>query len=147
MTNRNIETVGFIGLGVMGEAMCRNLIKSGRWSVVAFDLKAEPLDRISNAGAKAAKSVIELAQGSEAIITCLPGGDEVRQLVFGQSELMNHLRAGQILIDMSTSQSRYVGEGDQGQPPRVGPPCRLGRGRSKTIPVQKAREKTAGLRR
>lgn len=104
MTDPACKTIGFIGLGVMGEAMCRNLVRSGLWSVQAFDLSAEPLARIERDGAKIATSAIDLASTCDVTITCLPGGAEVRDLVLGRGALLEHLSAGNILIDMSTSQ-------------------------------------------
>ena len=38
-----IETIGFIGLGVMGETMCRNLVQRGKWGIIAYDLNPEPI--------------------------------------------------------------------------------------------------------
>lgn len=110
MTAGNIGSVGFIGLGVMGEAMCRNLVEKGTWPVIAFDLNAEPLERLERAGAGAAASPEEVAGAADLVITCLPGGDEVRRLVLGPGGLLDHLRDGQILIDMSTSQPSLMRE-------------------------------------
>jgi len=108
MTDRTFETIGFIGLGVMGEPMCRNLVAKGTWQVQAFDINDEKLGRIEQEGAKAAGSAADLARSSDVIITCLPGGDEVRELVLGKGDLMRHLSAGNILIDMSTSDPSLI---------------------------------------
>jgi 3-hydroxyisobutyrate dehydrogenase-like beta-hydroxyacid dehydrogenase len=110
MADRSGETIGFIGLGVMGEAMCRNLVRSGRWPVLAFDLDGEPLARLLQHGAKAARSASDLAEASDLVITCLPGGAEVRDLVLGQGALLEHLGAGRVLIDMSTSEPSLMRE-------------------------------------
>ncbi|MGI9333415.1 MAG: NAD(P)-dependent oxidoreductase [Gammaproteobacteria bacterium] len=110
MATLKIESVGFIGLGVMGEGMCRNLVESKQWPVTAFDLNAEPLGRIGNAGAKVAGSAVEIIAAADAVITCLPGGEQVRQLVLGEGALIERLREGQILIDMSTSQPSLMSE-------------------------------------
>ncbi len=110
MTDRVCETIGFIGLGVMGEPMCRNLTTKGSWSVQAFDLNAEPLARIEHHGAKTARTVADLAAASDVVITCLPGGAVVRDLVLGQGALLEHLSAGKILIDMSTSEPSLMRE-------------------------------------
>ncbi len=98
-----IERVGFIGLGVMGGAMCRNLIAKGAWPVVAFDRDPEALARIAAAGATAASSAAEVVGAADAVITCLPSGPEVRALVLGRDGVIGQLRAGRTLIDMSTS--------------------------------------------
>ena len=98
-----IERVGFIGLGVMGGAMCRNLIAKGAWPVIAFDRDPGALARIEAAGAAPAGSAAEVVGAADAVITCLPGGDEVRELVLGRDGVIGALRAGRVLIDMSTS--------------------------------------------
>lgn len=103
MKMRDIKTIGFIGLGVMGEAMCRNIVKADSWAVIAHDLNPEPLARIEKNGAKAATSAQEVAQGADLVISCLPGGNEVRQLLLGPSGLIEQVGDGQIVIDMSTS--------------------------------------------
>jgi 3-hydroxyisobutyrate dehydrogenase-like beta-hydroxyacid dehydrogenase len=103
MTGATIERVGFIGLGVMGGAMCRNLIAKGSWEVVAFDLNPDALARAEAAGAIVAASAAAAADAADIVITCLPGGQEVRELVLGPDGLVGRLRAGHYLIDMSTS--------------------------------------------
>lgn len=103
MTGTTIGTLGFIGLGVMGEPMCRNLAASGRWEVRAYDLSAESLARVCDLGAKPASSPMDLLIGADLVITCLPGGDEVRDLYLGSGGLIDQVQAGQILVDMSTS--------------------------------------------
>ncbi len=110
MNDRVCETIGFIGLGVMGEPMCRNLAAKGSWSIQAFDLNAEPLGRLEQAGVSASQSAVDLAETSDMIITCLPGGTEVRELVLGSGALLDHLSAGQTLIDMSTSEPALMRE-------------------------------------
>ncbi len=105
-----IEQIGFIGLGVMGEAMCRNLITNGSWTVIAFDLNSEPLARIEDAGGTGARSAAEVVAAAKIVITCLPGGNEVRDLILGRDGLINHVRTGQYMIDMSTSQPSLMKE-------------------------------------
>ena len=103
MTSKTIESIGFIGLGVMGEAMCRNLIAARQWQVTAFDLAAEPLSRIGAAGATVASNAADVVARSQVVITCLPGGEQVRELILANNGLINLLGQGQTLIDMSTS--------------------------------------------
>ncbi len=110
MTTRDIKTIGFIGLGVMGEAMCRNLVSRGTWPVVAYDLSPDPVARVEQEGGLAAKSAEEIAQRADVIITCLPGGNEVSALVLGRDGLAGKLQDGQILIDMSTSPPSLMAE-------------------------------------
>jgi 3-hydroxyisobutyrate dehydrogenase-like beta-hydroxyacid dehydrogenase len=106
----NITGVGFIGLGVMGGPMCRNLTTRGAWPVTAFDLEPEPLASAAAAGAQTVVSAGELVDAANMVITCLPGGDEVRELVLGRSGLINSVRPGQFLVDMSTSQPALMQE-------------------------------------
>ena len=110
MPQTEISHIGFIGLGVMGEAMCRNLVRRGPWTVTAFDLDPEPLTRLGDDGAATAGSVAELMATVDVVITCLPGGEQVRKLVLGTEGLVNQVRPGQILIDMSTSQPTLMRE-------------------------------------
>ena len=71
-----VQQITFIGLGVMGEAMCGNLARRGDWPVVAYDLRPEPLARLAAEGVPSTAS-LEEAAASDFIITCLPGGDHV----------------------------------------------------------------------
>lgn len=103
MNGATIERIGFIGLGVMGGAMCRNLIAKGSWAVTAFDLDPEALARAQAAGARPAASAAEVAAAADAVITCLPGGAEVREVVLGSGGVLGRLRDSAYLIDMSTS--------------------------------------------
>jgi len=95
--------IGFVGLGVMGEPMCRNLaLKSGR-AVLAYDLNPAPLGRLAADGVKAAASLGEIAGSSSVIILSLPGGPEVEHVVRGRQGLLAHARPGQVVIDTSTA--------------------------------------------
>jgi 3-hydroxyisobutyrate dehydrogenase len=98
-----ISTIGFIGLGVMGEAMCRNLAQKGAWKVVAFDQKVEPLERLRSDGVGVATSLRGVAQAADVILMCLPGGREVEIVTQGASGLISMMRPGQTLVDMSTA--------------------------------------------
>ena len=93
-------SLGFIGLGVMGEPMCRNLAaKSGR-HVAAFDLRPEPLQRLVALGVTAAADATAAAVGAEAVFLSLPGGDELA--VVGEA-LLAVMRPGQTLVDLTTA--------------------------------------------
>ena len=93
-------SIGFIGLGVMGEPICRNLLRKSGRAVVAFDLDAEPLARIVADGATAAKSVADIAGGSETIFICLPSAKHVQSVFAG---LLPGIGSGQTVIDLGTS--------------------------------------------
>lgn len=96
-------TIGFIGLGVMGAAMCRNLIKKSGHAIFAHDLDAGRIAEMVAEGAIAPKDAVDIFGRTEVIITCLPGGKQVRQLLLGDNGLAYKARKGQVLIDMSTS--------------------------------------------
>src|SRR5215207_2082198 len=96
------KTIGFIGLGVMGEPICRNLVKKSGARVLAFDLAAEPLARLRGEGAEIATSVGDLTRQSDLLFLCLPSAKHVRAVFEGDGILAN-IRAGQVLIDLGTS--------------------------------------------
>jgi 3-hydroxyisobutyrate dehydrogenase len=97
------DTIGFIGLGVMGEPICRNLLqKSGR-SIIAFDLSQEPLARLQSEGATPAASIAEVMRAGDVVFFCLPSGKHVRGLFEGEGGILAHARKGQIIIDLGTS--------------------------------------------
>lgn len=95
--------LGFIGLGVMGEPMCRNLAQRSRARVAAYDLREEPLERLSSAGVAAAGSIAELAANADVIFLSLPGEGEVRDACFGAQGLLEGAREGQVVVDCSTA--------------------------------------------
>jgi 3-hydroxyisobutyrate dehydrogenase-like beta-hydroxyacid dehydrogenase len=98
-----IETVGFIGLGVMGEPMCRNLAaKCGR-PVIAHDIDSGPLERLAAAGVVAAGSVAGVAEGADLIFLSLPGGPELQSVVEGPEGLLATRAPGRTVVDTSTS--------------------------------------------
>jgi 3-hydroxyisobutyrate dehydrogenase len=96
------KTIGFIGLGVMGEPICRNLVKKSGARVIAFDLAAEPLARLSAEGAAIAGSVAEVVDFSEIVMLCLPSAKHARA-VFEGDGILKHIGAGQVVVDLGTS--------------------------------------------
>jgi len=97
-----IESVGFIGLGVMGEAMCRNLVKKCGTPVFGCDTRPEPLAALAPDGVEAARSIAELVERVDLVLMCLPGEPEVRAVCFGDGGVVDSVRAGQTVVDMST---------------------------------------------
>jgi hypothetical protein len=95
-------TIGFIGLGVMGEPICRNLVNNSGASVIAFDLAPEPLARLREAGAAVAGSVADVVKNSEILFLCLPSAKHVRSVFEGDGILKN-IRKGQVVVDLGTS--------------------------------------------
>jgi hypothetical protein len=96
------KTIGFIGLGVMGEPICRNLVKNSGARVMAFDLSPEPLARLRADGADVAASVADVIGNNEVLFLCLPSAKHVRAVFEGDGILKN-IRQGQIVVDLGTS--------------------------------------------
>src|SRR5438093_207248 len=80
-------TLGFIGLGVMGEPMCRNLARKSGAAVVACDQRAEPLAALARDGVAAAGSAGEVQARADLIFMCLPGEPQVRAVALGPDGL------------------------------------------------------------
>jgi 2-hydroxy-3-oxopropionate reductase len=100
-----METVGFIGLGVMGKPMAQNLLKAG-YKLVVHSRSRPPVDELATAGAETAGSPGEVAGKSEVIITMLPDSPDVEQVVFGENGVLSGIREGSLFIDMSTIMPR-----------------------------------------
>jgi 3-hydroxyisobutyrate dehydrogenase len=96
------KTIGFIGLGVMGEPICRNLVRKSGAPVCAFDLAPEPLARLAAEGAGVAASVAEVVDRCDIVFLCLPSAKHVRS-VFEGDGVLKHIRSGQIVVDLGTS--------------------------------------------
>jgi len=96
-------SLGFIGLGVMGEPMCRNLARKSGRAVIAFDARREPLERLGADGVRTAANVAEIAAGADTIFLSLPGEPEVRAVCLDRDGLLAHARNGQTLVDCSTA--------------------------------------------
>jgi len=95
--------IGFIGLGVMGEAICRHLAKKAGDDVMGFDIDPAPLERLKADGVTAASSVREIAERCNIVLLSLPGVTEVKNVCAGPASLMLHLRSGSYVIDTSTT--------------------------------------------
>ncbi len=96
-----MERIGFIGLGIMGKPMARNLIKAG-YRLVVHNRSRASVEELSREGAKAAGSAQEVAQSSEVVITMLPDSPDVEQVVLGPGGVLEGARPGMLLVDMST---------------------------------------------
>lgn len=103
MSHENKEVIGFIGLGVMGEPICRNLARKSAAKVLAFDLAEEPLNRLATDGVERQGSAIEVMKKCDVVFLSLPSGEIVAQLCRQEDGLLSAARPGQIVIDLSTS--------------------------------------------
>ena len=93
--------VGFIGLGVMGSPMAMNILKGGH-ELTVYDRSPEAIARLVQAGAKAAATPREVGAASEIVVTMLPEPQHVDQVVLGKDGVIEGLRKGGIVIEMST---------------------------------------------
>ena len=93
--------VGFIGLGIMGKPMVLNLIKNN-FEVYFFARKKNVIDEIVRAGGNFVSSIDEIPNYTSLSITNLPDTNDVKQIVIGKRGLINNVRKGYVVIDMST---------------------------------------------
>lgn len=96
-----MATIAFLGLGQMGSPMANNLLQKGH-SLQVFDVNAQAVDALVTQGATAAQTPAEAAAGAEFIITMLPNGDIVRQVLLGEKGVCEAVSSDALLIDMST---------------------------------------------
>lgn len=103
--------IGFIGLGVMGLPMARNLARAD-YELVVHDINREPLARLQAAapGVAVANAPDVVARDSDIVITMLPSGREVREAVFGASGLIYGFAPGGLLLDTSSSEPEFTKE-------------------------------------
>jgi hypothetical protein len=104
MKNQTINVIGFIGLGVMGNSMSKNLLKNKKWSVIVKDLNQSKEEDLQNHGAIIASDIKEVFDKSDVIITCLPGGSYVNEMYFGKQDMISVIKPNKYIVDMSTSQ-------------------------------------------
>ena len=104
--------IGFIGLGIMGKPMVRNLLKGG-YSVTVHDINAASVTELTTAGATSGGSSLNTASQSDVIITMLPDGPDVEKAVLGENGILEGARTGSIIVDMSSISpmvSQKIGE-------------------------------------
>jgi len=96
-----MDTIGFIGLGNMGRPMASNLCRKGT-PLVVYDLNPEPTRALAALGARAARSVADVAASSAVVFTMLPSSASVELVVAGPDGLLAGLGRGSVIVDMST---------------------------------------------
>ena len=96
-----MTTVGFIGLGIMGSPMARNLVRAG-FTVRGFDLDAGAVERLAADGGKPAASIADAVAGADVVATMLPADPHVEAVVLGADGVLAHIEPGALLIDFST---------------------------------------------
>jgi len=95
------DTIGFIGLGIMGKPMARNLLKAG-YPLIVHSRSRPPVDELAREGAKAATNPREVAAQAGIVITMLPDSPDVESVYGGKDGVFAGARSGALLIDMST---------------------------------------------
>ena len=103
------ESIGFIGLGIMGRGMVRNLLKAG-FAVRVWNRTARRMEPLVEAGATAGSSPADVAAQSDVIITCVSDTPDVRDVILGENSVIEGARAGSLVIDMSTISPKVTRE-------------------------------------
>lgn len=106
------QRIGFIGLGIMGRPMAKNLLKAG-FPLTVYNRSAGPAEELQQAGAQRAATPAEVAREAEIVITIVTNSPDVEQVVLGRDGVIEGARRGGVLIDMSTISpdvTRQIGE-------------------------------------
>ena len=96
--------IGFIGLGLMGHGMAKNLVTKGFPLTVRAHRNRKPLEDLLAAGAKEVKRNADVASSSDIVFLCVTGAPQVEEIVFGADGIMSVAREGLIVVDTSTSE-------------------------------------------
>ena len=95
------EQIGFIGLGIMGKPMARNLMNAG-YELTVYDIVGEPVEELATEGANAASSCKDVAAVTDKIITMLPDSADSERAILGPDGVLEGAKPGSIVIDMSS---------------------------------------------
>jgi len=96
-----MSKIGFIGLGIMGLPMSKNLLKAGH-SLVVFDINKTAVEELKQAGAEVGTSAKDVASKANIIITMLPNSPQVKAVVLGENGVIEGAQKGSIVVDMSS---------------------------------------------
>jgi len=96
-----MQKIGFIGLGIMGNSMCLNLLKAG-FPVTAWNRTRAKMQAVLKAGAQAAETPRQVAENSDIIITIVSDSPDVREVILGANGVIEGAKPGCVVIDMST---------------------------------------------
>ena len=96
-----MSKIGFIGLGIMGKPMSRNLLKAG-YKLVVYNRSSKAIQELVKEGAEAGSSPMDVAERCEVIITMLPNSPDVQDVILGPNGVLEGVRPGSIVIDMSS---------------------------------------------
>ena len=95
------QSIGFVGLGIMGLPMAKNLLNAG-YSVIGYNRSKHRLNELVKSGGTSAKTAKEVAENAQIVITCLPNSKSVSNTIFQNEGLAEGFHNGSILIDCST---------------------------------------------
>ena len=95
------EQIGFVGLGIMGKPMARNLMQAG-YALTVYDIVGEPVEELATEGATPAASSAEVAAAADKIITMLPDSADSERAILGPNGVLEGAKPGSIVIDMSS---------------------------------------------
>lgn len=98
-----IERLGYIGLGVMGSRMARNLAKKSGLPVIGYDVDPAKARALEPDGVTVAQSIREVVEGADVVFLCVPGEPQVREACLGEGGIAEHVRPGQTIVDMTTA--------------------------------------------
>ncbi len=101
MNSTGKTRVGFVGLGTMGREMARNLVEAG-CALTAYDIDPSAVDALSRIGARPAENVREVGANVDVVVTMLPDTPHVEEVALGPGGLVETMRPGTVLVDMST---------------------------------------------
>ncbi len=96
--------IGFIGLGLMGHGMAKNLVTKGFPLTIRVHRNRKAAEDVLAAGAREAKSNAELAKASDVVILCVTGSPQVEEIVYGENGILGVARAGLVVVDTSTAE-------------------------------------------
>ncbi len=103
MNQENELVIGFIGLGVMGGPMCRNMAEKHAGEVIAFDLNADAFIILKDTKARRVEAVQALAEQADIVFLSLPGGPQVEQVCMGPQGIASAGRKPAVIVDLSTT--------------------------------------------
>ena len=98
---KTLPVIGFIGLGVMGKPMVRNLLRA-TYTLVIYDQSRAPMEELAAEGARVGLSPSDVSAHSDVVILMLPDSPDVEQVVFGPTGVAEGIRPGSTLVDMSS---------------------------------------------
>jgi 3-hydroxyisobutyrate dehydrogenase-like beta-hydroxyacid dehydrogenase len=101
MATTNQPVVGYIGLGLMGKPMARNLLRAG-FPLIVFNRTRAKTEELAAEGARVAGSIAELAGACDVVCSCVTGPSDVEQVYLGTGGVLSAARPGTLLVDMST---------------------------------------------